>query len=77
MTKKCCAHKQREQLSAQIGEAKRGLNIPDRDLAREKAVFDHAMTLARTLDLPQGLAAGLQQRATYRRVFKSSGTRSY
>lgn len=53
--------KKREQLSAQIGEAKRGLNIPDRDVAREKAVFDHAMTLARTLDLPQGLATSLQQ----------------
>jgi len=53
--------KKREQLSAQIGEAKRGLNIPDRDVAREKSVFDHAMTMARTLDLPQGLAAGLQQ----------------
>jgi chorismate mutase/prephenate dehydrogenase len=53
--------KKREQLSAQIGEAKRGLNIPDRDVTREKAVFDHAMTLARTLDLPQGLAASLQQ----------------
>lgn len=53
--------KKREQLSAQIGEAKRGLNIPDRDLTREKAVFDHAMTLARTLDLPQTLATSLQQ----------------
>lgn len=53
--------KQREVLSAQIGEAKRGLNIPDRDIAREKAVFDHALKLATTLDLPQSLATALQQ----------------
>jgi chorismate mutase/prephenate dehydrogenase len=53
--------KKREQLSSQIGEAKRELNIPDRDMTREKAVFDHALAMARSLDLPELFAAGLQQ----------------
>src|SRR5271154_4613819 len=53
--------KKRELLSSQIGEAKRDLNIPDRDPAREKAVFDHALSMAQTLDLPEALAASLQQ----------------
>jgi chorismate mutase/prephenate dehydrogenase len=53
--------KKRELLSAQIGEAKRGLNIPDHDRTREKAVFDNALSLAKTLDLPETLATSLQQ----------------
>jgi chorismate mutase/prephenate dehydrogenase len=53
--------KRREQLSAQIGEAKRNLNIPDKDFNREKAVFDQAIALAKELDLPASFATSLQK----------------
>lgn len=53
--------KSREQLSRTIGEAKRGLNIPDRDFSREKVVFDRAIDLAHELDLPESFATSLQK----------------
>lgn len=53
--------KQREQLSVKIGEAKRGLNIPDRDFRREKLVFEQAISLARELELPENFAVALQK----------------
>lgn len=53
--------KEREQLSAKIGEAKRDLNIPDRDFNREKAVFDNAIAIANELNLPSTFACALQK----------------
>lgn len=53
--------KKREQLSATIGQAKRGLSIPDRDFKREKIVFDKAIALAQELNLPVGFATSLQK----------------
>ncbi len=53
--------KEREQLSVKIGEAKRGLQIPDRDFKREKAVFDHAVKTAQELELPESFATALQK----------------
>lgn len=53
--------KKREQLSAAIGEAKRGLAIPDRDFSREKAVFDNAIAMAKALDLPISFVIALQK----------------
>lgn len=53
--------KKRESLSAAIGEAKRDLLIPDRDFAREKAVFENAIALAKTLDLQVSFATDLQK----------------
>lgn len=53
--------KQREQLSATIGQAKRDVSIPDRDFKREKIVFDRAIALATELNLPEKFAIALQK----------------
>lgn len=53
--------KKREQLSAEIGEAKRELLVPDRDFKREKIVFDQAIALAHELNLPVKFATALQK----------------
>lgn len=53
--------KKREQLSAAIGEAKRGLAIPDRDFSREKMVFDNAIAKATALELPTAFVIALQK----------------
>lgn len=53
--------KRREQLSSQIGEAKRKLSIPDKDFDREKIVFARAIALAEELDLPKTFAISLQK----------------
>lgn len=53
--------KKREQLSVKIGQAKRGLKIPDRDFNREKIVFERAIAIAKELDLPVGFVTTLQK----------------
>lgn len=53
--------KKREQLSAEIGSVKRDLSMPDRDFKREKTVFDHAVGLAKELDLDEAFAIALQR----------------
>jgi len=53
--------KKREQLSCQIGRAKRDLSIPDRDFNREKEVFDQAKAMARELDLPADFVVAVQK----------------
>ena len=53
--------KKREQLSAEVGVAKRNLNVPDRDFAREKTVFDQAIALAKDLGLSESFAILLQR----------------
>ncbi len=53
--------KRREHLSSQIGEAKRKLDIPDKDFDREKLVFARAIALAEELELPKNFAINLQK----------------
>ncbi|HXW52743.1 MAG TPA: prephenate dehydrogenase/arogenate dehydrogenase family protein [Myxococcota bacterium] len=55
------ALKKREQLSLEIGRAKRDLSIPDRDSKREKEVFENAVLMAKGLDLPKDFAIALQK----------------
>lgn len=77
--------KKREGLSSAIGEAKRGLDIPDRDFKREKAVFENAIAMAKTLELPVSFATALQQlviensleRQERDRIIKSSGAQCW
>jgi chorismate mutase/prephenate dehydrogenase len=53
--------KKREEVSLKIGSAKRKLNIPDRDFAREKDMFDKALDNAKRLGLPANFAISLQK----------------
>lgn len=53
--------KKREEISSQIGFAKRELDIPDRDFDREKLVFKKAQELAHSLKLPINFATNLQK----------------
>ncbi len=53
--------KRRELASALIGKAKLELNIPVRDFAREKLVFEQAIKKAEELDLPKNLMINLQE----------------
>lgn len=53
--------KRRQELSLKVGEAKRVLNLPDRDFVREKEVFLKAIERAHTLQLPEQFAIDLQK----------------
>lgn len=53
--------KRRELLSAEIGQAKKGLSFPVRDFTREKLVFEQAIKTAQDLDLPISVATQLQK----------------
>lgn len=53
--------KERELLSAQIGQLKRELSIPDKDFSREHAVFEHAIACAHELDLPESFAIKMSE----------------
>ncbi|MCA9507824.1 MAG: bifunctional chorismate mutase/prephenate dehydrogenase [Myxococcales bacterium] len=52
--------KRREKISAQIGEAKRKVDLADKDYNREKLVFQKALERAGNLDLPKNFAIDLQ-----------------
>lgn len=53
--------KERELLSAQIGQIKRELSIPDKDFSRERAVFEHAIACAHELDLPENFSIKMSE----------------